>query len=181
MSQNKAKHFGQVWRVRTAGTINRRPFTGDTPPPLHPALLGRESSLPLLLKWLMCADWKPRLRRGDRFPRLLPARVCDPPPPRQEDAQALPSPPQRHLSLWWVRRHNLMKTRHWHSYNYHDTDTTARMSCTWAALLRTLLLSSGCLTLGPTLTGTEESLDPFLLKWNLDIGAYIDRYRMLNL
>ena len=48
------------------------------------------------------------MRRGDCLPRVLPARLGHPPPPRQEDAQALPSPPQRHLPLWWVRHRNLM-------------------------------------------------------------------------
>ena len=161
------KHLvGQVWRVRAPGSTDWRPFPRDAPSPLHPALLGRESSVPFLLKLLIladidnwghclfsiyieltvvfdhpindpvlisfsyfhsqaclavliwkshfgtiiCADWKQRMRRRDSFPCLLPARLRNPPPPCQEDAQTLSPPPQWHLPLWWVRHHNVSNT-----------------------------------------------------------------------
>ena len=73
---------------------------------------------------IVCADRKPRMCRGDCLPRVLPPRLRHPPPPRQEDAQALPSPPQRHLPLWRVR-HQTEKL----SINILDTSQILRWEC----------------------------------------------------
>lgn len=82
-------------------------------------------------------------------------RHGDPPPPCQENAQALPPPSQRHLPLWRVRHLQfdlrLRRIEHKDMMHRYYGENVLHMSCV--------------------------AEDPSVVKWLLDIGADIDRYR----